>query len=534
MKSVHNKLLNIHCNSILFIAIYSLFTLITYNSFFWQRIASFINFNGIEDYAFLVIYFIAIYALHFVAFSIFFVKGSTKFLAILLILINSSSSYFINTYSVQIDKNMIINVFSTDTKEAFDLINFKFVIQFLCLGVLPSVFIYYTKVVYSKFFKELLYRLISVAVILGIALIFIGSNYRRSANFVRTTNNEFNYLSPNNYVNGIFRVIRDTFYKDRNMTRIADDIKIDNKKPTLVILMIGETSRKANFSLYGYERKTNPLLENDDVVAMKNPTSCGTATEVSVPCLMSHLKQKEFWKANKRYEALPSIVKKAGVDVLYKENNFGGCKRTCAGVETIYTDVEKDKDYCATGECHDAIMLKNLPEYINSKKNNNILIVLHHNGSHGPRYNKRYPAKFEKFSPVCNNNDVGQCSQEELVNAYDNTIVYHDYVMHNVIQIADKADMKAVVLYASDHGESLGEHGLYLHGFPYNLAPKEQKEIPFLVWMSDEFKKSNKLTNSCINKHESYSHDNIFHSVLGAFNAKTAVYDKELDIFRCN
>ena len=182
----------------------------------------------------------------------------------------------------------------------------------------------------------------------------------------------------------------------------------------------------------------------------------------------------------------------------------------------------------------DGILLEGLPQYI-EKHQGNTLIVLHQNGSHGPRYNKRYPKVFEQFRPVCDSSDVRECTREELINAYDNTILYTDYLIHQTINIAEKTNRPAVVIYVSDHGESLGEKGLYLHGFPYALAPEEQKKVPLVIWMSQAFQDARDISNACLANKTAYSHDHIFHSMLGLFQVQTKLYEPGLDIFaECN
>ena len=385
-------------------------------------------------------------------------------------------------------------------------------------------------IIYKTVLKEILYRVVIILVLLAVSLVLVFSQYRQMSTFIRTTNDNFNYLVPRSYLNAFFKVTKKHFATEKVLVRIANDLTVNSKKETLVVLIVGETARKANFSLYGYSQETNPLLKKDDIFVLKNVTSCGTSTAVSLPCMFSHLGREQFVNNNTNYEFIPSILARNGVNVLYKDNNFGGCKGTCSEVESVEINgTGDDEKFCFGGDCVDGILLEGVEEYIQSK-NGNTLVILHQNGSHGPKYNKRYPKSFEKFTPVCDNSDLSQCSQQELINAYNNTILYTDYIVHTIIEMVKKTKKNAVVMYVSDHGESLGENNLYLHGFPYKFAPNEQKEIPFIVWFSDSFKKEHNITEKCLNAKDSYSHDNLFHSLLGAFNAKTEIYDKNLDI----
>lgn len=512
-----------------FVSIYVAFTLVLYNFIFWNKIISAIKFSGIADFFLLIKFFIALFALFFTVCSIIFVKFTTKFLAILLLIINSVCAYFMQAYGVPIESGMLANAMSTDIKETMDLINIKLILYIVLLGILPSIVIFRTKIIYKSFFRKILRRILYCVIILSLAFATIAINYRQTATFVRENKSSFNYLIPRNYINAVIDLIEDRFQSDDStVLPILEDAKIKSKSNKLVIVVVGETARRQNFSLYGYGRQTNPLLKNDGVTILNNVSSCGTATKISVPCIFSHLQRSDFVDLKNKYEFLPSALAKNGISVLYKDNNFGGCYGTCDNVEKYSTVNEKSEKFCKNGECVDGILLEKLPEYIKKNENKNTLIVLHQNGSHGPRYNKRYPKEFEIFKNVCNNNDVSKCSKEELINAYDNTILYTDFIIHNVIEIAKKSKNPSVVIYVSDHGESLGENGIYLHGFPYMLAPDIQKSVPLIIWMSDSFKQSHQIDT----KKEKYSHDNIFHSILGAFEIETKAYNKELDIFK--
>lgn len=527
LQKLHN--FKFQCNSLLFITLYTLVTLLFYNNIFWGKIISAMKFVTFYDYLFLLTYFVALFVLSFILFSIIFVKRTTKFLSILFLLINSSALYFMQVYGVPIDKGMVLNVFATDAKEATDLLNLKITAYFLFFGILPSLLIVKTKIIYKKFLKEIFYRALICVCLLIFTFLLLALQYRKTATFVRSTNDSFNYLLPRNYLNALLKIAKHSHQEKQELIEIGEDLKIQSDD-TVVIFIVGETARKANFSLYGYSRETNPLLKKENIIALQNVLSCGTSTKVSLPCMFSHLTREEFIHNNKNYEFLPSLLTKKGVNVLYKDNNFGGCKDTCNNTESISTIEMKSEKFCSTGECVDGILLEGVEEYIQNH-NGNTFIVLHQNGSHGPRYNKRYPKEFEKFTPVCENSDVSQCSQQELINAYDNTILYNDHFIHTTIEIAKKSKKPTVVIYASDHGESLGENNIYLHGFIYNIAPKEQKEIPLLVWVSESFQVQHKMQPKCIGLKPSYSHDNIFHSILGLFKAETKLYNKDLDIF---
>lgn len=508
-----------------FILLYSFLTLIFYNFFFWNKVFNSFSIKTFSDIIFILSYFTILASLHIILYLIFCNKYTTKFICIFFLIINSGLIYFMNTYSIHIDFVMLQNALETDRKEVLDLLNYKLALHIIFFGIIPSILLLKLKIEYKEFKKEFLERFLISFLLFIFCLILVFSQYRKISTFVRSTNDDFGYLLPRNYVYAVIKKIKSNFKKEKSFIKIGNDLEFKNKKDnTLVIFIVGETARNANFSLYDYKRETNPLLKKEKISVLKNSISCGTSTGVSLPCIFSHLEREEFVKNDKNYEFLPSILSRKGIKVLYKENNFGGCKDTCFNTDTFYTNYQKNSKYCKNEECVDGIMLDGVEKYIQDNKNKMVLVILHQNGSHGPRYNRRYLKEFEKFKPICDDNDLSKCSKEELVNTFDNTILYTDYFISNVIKIAKKSNRKSAVIYASDHGESLGENGIYLHGFPYNIAPKEQKEIPFIVWISDKNKK-------CIKKFEKYSHDNIFHSILGLFDAKTELYNEKLDIF---
>ncbi|MBU3982464.1 MAG: sulfatase-like hydrolase/transferase, partial [Proteobacteria bacterium] len=282
------------------------------------------------------------------------------------------------------------------------------------------------------------------------------------------------------------------------------------------------------------DRKTNPFLEKEDILSFTNAYSCGTVSSTSVPCMFSHFDRSSFSDTKgERHEGLLDVFSHAGVQVLWRENN-SGCRGVCSRVETeVLTDL-LDDDFCSSGECQDMILLQGLQQYIN-RAGKDTFIVLHQKGSYGPGYYRRSPPEFKTFLPECTTNQLQECRTEELINAYDNTILYTDYFLDQVINLLKKNSVQfnTAMLYLSDYGESLGEKNIYLHGLPYVIAPDEQKHIPFILWFSDAFFENNSLDKNCLQRKvdDNLSHDNLFHSALGLMGIKTAMYEKDLDIF---
>ncbi len=302
-------------------------------------------------------------------------------------------------------------------------------------------------------------------------------------------------------------------------------------KPKLVILVIGESDRAMNHQLNGYPKETNPLLSaRPDIFSFSKVHSCGTETTVSVPCMFSAFKRADYTDHKGAYtENVLDLLQKSQVSVLWRDND-SGCKNVCKRITTHDLNRAQIAPYCNNQECHDEVLLYDLDTYIKANSTDK-LIVLHKHGSHGPAYYKRYPAQFAQFTPTCNTKNLHQCTAQELINTYDNIVLYTDYFLDRVIQHLETNNTvyQTALLYVSDHGESLGEKGVYLHGMPYWIAPQEQTHVPFIFWASPDFA----VDRSHLTQMQSqeFSHDYLFHTLLGLFAVNTAVYDQNLDIF---
>ena len=285
----------------------------------------------------------------------------------------------------------------------------------------------------------------------------------------------------------------------------------------MVFLVVGETARAANFQLGGYARETNPRLSAaSDLVYFDAASSCGTSTSVSVPCIFSHLGRERFDNGGSRYLNLLDMLAQAGVDVEWRDNN-AGCKGVCARVPFVEY-AKSASPLCRNGYCFDEVLMSGLARRLDAVRRDS-LIVFHQIGSHGPAYSERYPAGFERFRPVCLTSELEHCSREEVVNAYDNTILYTDHILAEQIELlrslSDRFD--TLLMYVSDHGESLGEQRIYLHGMPYSFAPEVQTHVPLLIWTSAGFRQRTGLSESCLQAkaRQAVSHDNVFHTVMG-------------------
>jgi lipid A ethanolaminephosphotransferase len=303
----------------------------------------------------------------------------------------------------------------------------------------------------------------------------------------------------------------------------------------LFVVVVGETVRADHFGLNGYERQTTPELAKLDVVNFSHVTSCGTSTEVSLPCMFSRWGRANYNEKKIRSEqSVLNVLAHVGVNVLWRDNQ-AGCKGVCVGDGIRMDDLPAAPvpGLCNAGRCYDEVLLHDLKARLAANTGSS-LVVLHQLGNHGPAYFSRYPPQFKRFTPTCDTAELRECSRETIVNSYDNAILYTDYVLSQAIgllqQMSDRFD--TALLYVSDHGESLGDHGLYLHGMPYAIAPAEQTHVPMIIWTSPQFASSFGINESCMRERakQPASHDNLFHTLLGVFNVQTSEYDRNKDL----
>lgn len=462
-------------------------------------------------------------------------RYTTKPILILTLMTSSFTSYFMNTYHVIIDDSMIRNSLQTDMAESLDLFTLKLVLYVVLLGILPSFLVYKAKIEYKTLGKELLAKLKTVvlAILLIVVVLFAFSKFYTS--FFRENKPLRYYTNPTYWIYSIGKYIDKTYNNGPIvLEKIGLDAKIDNtnSKRKIVIMVVGEAARSDRFSLNGYKNETNPLLKKENIVNFSNMYSCGTSTAHSVPCMFSIYDRKEYnYKKGISTENVVDVINRTNkVDILWRDNNSDS-KGVALRVD--YEDFKRSNKYVTCkGECRDVDMLIGLDKRIENANDKDVLIILHQMGNHGPAYYKRYPSEFEKFTPVCKTNQIEQCTQEEVSNAYDNVILYTDYFLTKVIDFLKpySKENDTAMIYMSDHGESLGEGGVYLHGLPYFMAPDVQKHIGSIMWFgNDEMVNKDKL-KSYSNKE--FSQDNLFHTLLGIFDVKTEVYKPQMDILK--
>ncbi|RKJ90059.1 phosphoethanolamine--lipid A transferase [Aeromonas veronii] len=458
-----------------------------------------------------------------------------------LILTGSIVSYAMLKYGVIFDAGMIQNIVETNSGEAGAYLNGSVALWFLLTGLLPVLVLWSLRIRYpARWYQGLALR----AGVLAISLLFIGGvaalYYQDYASVGRNNKSLAKEIVPANYVHGLYKYGRDVlFATPLPYQQLGTDARVvaRGSKPTLMFLVVGETARSQNYSLNGYGKATNSFTAKEQgVVSFKDVRSCGTATAVSVPCMFSNLTRRGYddQLASSR-DGLLDVLQHAGVSVLWKEND-GGCKGVCRNVPTIEILPKSYPALCQGESCYDEVLLEGLDQQIAGMKGNK-LVAFHLMGSHGPTYFRRYPASERVFMPDCPRSDIENCSNEELVNTYDNTIRYTDKVVGLLIDKLKSLESQYDVglVYLSDHGESLGAMGLYLHGTPYKFAPDDQTRVPLLTWFSSQLQADRQLDMGCLAAEASsqrFSHDNLFHSMLGIMDVQTRVYDNKLDLFK--
>ncbi len=514
----------IAADSLHFNLLYALLTIILYDGVFFKHATAYNN-----GFCFLGGLFICLWLIWFIAAEILFHRYTRKPLAIFFILLNTTAFYFMFTYNATIDKIMFLNILQTDVSEVRDLLRPRFFWFMLVLGILPAAMILKTRILPSSRRRHMAAISIAAGII---ALIMLG-NFSTTDSFLRSNRNLRYYLAPSNYIGSLISIAKLKARPMQNLVKIGEDATLapywHGKKKNLFVFVMGETARAANFSLRGYHRPTNEALTAylQDLIYYKDTQACGTSTAVSVPCIFSHNDRQNFKPGTETHtENLLDILQRAGYKVLWRENNTG-CQNVCNRVEL--------EDPCKTGKfCLDEILLDNL-ENKAANFTSDAFVVLHQRGSHGPAYSEHYSQEADIYKPICTQKDFPECSKESLVNVYDNTIAYTSQFLAKTIDKLSKLSDKynTVMIYISDHGESLGENGMLLHSAPYKTAPAEQKDIPFLIWISDSFAKDFNLDKDCLRRmaENPHSQDNIFHSVLGLSGVKTGLYIPTLDIF---
>lgn len=521
----------------------TLFIVIVANLLFWNTLIPKLDLGSVKGWGALLAF--AMLMIWILA-SILLLLGMRfllKPLIIFLLITSAVVSYFQNEMGVVINEAMVQSLFETNTKEATEFLSLKYFLYLIGLGLVPAFIIYKLPVQYKPFWRDFGSRLLTWLGLTIITVLVLWLNYKDISLIARENHDLRPKLNPYYAISSTFKYFYNTAYAaPENPDPIAEDAtaaQAKNKK-TVVLFVLGETARRDHFSLAGYERNTNPeLSQYADLLFFKDVWSCGTATAESLPCIYSHLGQRDFSvRKSWQYQNVLDVLKRTGITNYWRDNNTG-CKGICKRINNEDADVlaKTYPNFCVNGECYDEILLQGLTDKI-QQNTGDVLFVLHQKGSHGPAYYQRYPQNFARFTPECKDNAPQNCPREDIVNAYDNTILYTDYVLKQAIEYLKQheSEFNSILFYVSDHGESLGENGIYLHGLPYMIAPDVQKQVPMLMWFSQGYRASYPTKMSCAQTRtaERLSHDNVFHTLLGLFDVKTNIYKPTLDVSTCN
>lgn len=529
------KRLSFSCTTfVLAVAAYFTFVL---NISFWSFVFKTVHVDDFETVVFVISVPVTMFVLMYAIFNLIILPYIAKPLLVFLLIASSIANYQMLALGIFIDSDMIRNVFETNTREALDLVTFSGMMWVFLTGIVPAVLVSFSTIRFKPFKRELVSRGLHVLAGLGIAGCLAAVSYKEYAAYGRNNREARKLVNTVNYVYSTVRYFQRKAAANRSFVSLdeyAKTVPFPDSHKTVLVFVLGETARAANFSLYGYEKQTNPLLEKQDIVTFSHVASCGTATAVSVPCMFSDKGRSDFDADDAKFtENLLDLLKRGGYDVLWLEND-NGCKGVCNRVETKDIVAQKDPEHCFGDYCHDEALLKDLREKLAHLERDTV-VVLHMMGSHGPTYYKRYPDRFKVFQPTCDTADIQNCPREAIVNTYDNTILYTDFIVDQAIEELKKyPQYEAGLMYESDHGESLGENGIYLHGFPYKIAPKEQREVPMLLWLSETMQRADHLDYACLknkSKDKSFSHDNLYHTLLALLEVKSTTYKKDMDAF---
>jgi len=513
------------------------FIMAAYNSTFWGKAQRIFEGNTLH----VALFGLAVFGLVLFIIALFTGKYLQKPFLILLLMTGGVSSYYMDTLGVMIDRDMIQNVMTTTMQEGKHLITFGFISHVVIYAIIPSLFVLLVKVKRPPFLKALIRQGILAVVAFALFAGLLMANFKNFSGAIHDNKDLMGSFQPGaplsstiRYANMVLNT-RDIVLQPRGEDAVKGPLITAAQKPVLTVIMVGETARAQNFSLLGYDRDTNPELQalRSDIAVFDDVRSCGTATATSLPCMFSRFGRGGYsYEAGLANENLLDILAHAGVKVEWFDNNTGdkGIAERIGG----YTSLTylKDAEFCDVGECNDGILLKTLKEKTATITEDTVL-VFHQIGSHGPSYFLRYPKEYERFTPACNESELKKCSSEEITNTYNNTIAYTDHILAETIKFLQTQDnVIPAMFYLSDHGESLGENGIYLHGTPYFMAPDFQTRVPMILWFSDAYKNAFGLDPACLDSRakQPATHENMFHTILGMMDITTSEKSAGLDV----
>lgn len=511
---------------------------LVYNAGFWRTVLSGRDPWAPATWMFAGTTFVLLVALHFVPLMLLGAARLLRPALVLGFLSAAAASFFSLRYGVIADTDMLRNALHTSSAEASEFLGWGLVTWMGVFGLLPAIVLGRARIRRTPWLRELLGQAGAIAVALGVSALAARHVYQDLASVARNhpqLRHEINPLGP-------LLSAGKAWWRDHHQQALAHAPAepawralpaTGTRKPLLLVLVVGETARAANFSLAGYGRPTNPELAREHLITFANVRACGTATEVSLPCMFSPYGRAHYDEDLIRtHDSALQVLAHAGLQVTWIDNQ-SGCKRVCEGLRYVEAKSDAAPALCASGECLDETLLS-ATSRLSKDVGMDQLLVLHELGNHGPAYHRRYPPAFERFRPACRSDELRDCSRDEIVNAYDNAILYTDHVLAELIRHlrSRQSERDVAMIYVSDHGESLGEHGLYLHGTPYIVAPEEQLRVPMFWWLPGETARNLRLDGACLARRaaSSASHDHLYHTLMGLLRIRTPSYRPALDL----
>lgn len=512
----------------------SLFFSLFSNGLFWHSALS----RPLEQWRLALSLFLLVTALHALLLGLVVNRWTAKPLLSVLLLVTALATHYMSAYGVYLDADMLRNVLHTDSKESRELLSPQLLIP-IALSLIPVTALWRLRLLKRSWPRALAFRSAFLAAMAAVAAAGALLSFQDISSLVRN-HREVRYLvTPANYVVALSNVLLASSPGPRQAllplgTDAKQAMRTSGGKPRLLVLVVGETVRAQNWGLNGYARQTTPeLAKIDGLINFSQVSACGTSTEVSLPCMFSPYGRRNYdEKEIRSHQSLLHVLDHAGVATLWRDNQ-SGCKGVCDGLPIQRLTDAKDVGLCNGQRCLDEILIKGLTTKLSPSKGDQV-IVLHQLGNHGPSYFERYPPQFKRFTPICENSELGQCERQGIVNAYDNALLYTDHFLAQTINLLkSRTDYDTALIYVSDHGESLGEKGLFLHGVPYSIAPAEQIRVPMLMWFSPGLVQEAKLDTACLTREaaEPASHDNLFPSILGLMQVSTREYQPAYDLF---
>jgi len=512
------------------------------NIAFYQKMQALTPYTGLKAGLFVAASVGVVTALYLFTLQILNWKWTAKPIAIALIFIGGFAAYAVNTLGVWITADQIQNMMQTNIAEARDTWSWRLVVWVIGMIILPIFVIIKVQLKPEsggkQFFKKIMASFVSLMLVCGLLFIF----YVDFAAIFRENRDLKGMISPQNMIAASVSYYKKKAPKENlPLVHYGEDAQVSQPPkgaPKLMVLVVGETARAENFSLNGYVKETNPKLSKQDILNFSQVSSCGTATAVSVPCMFSGMQRVDYdERLASHREGLLDIAKRAGYQVTWIDNN-SSCKGTCDRIGEYKIPESIKQKWCKDGECLDDILIDSLKAYLQTIPKDDKrpqLVVLHQMGSHGPAYYKRAPEEFRVFKPTCDTNAIQGCTQEALINTYDNTLLYTDYVLDSLINtLKNTTKYQTGLWYLSDHGESTGESGMYLHGAPYAIAPSQQTHVPMLMWFSSAWQQKASKQIKCLTQQSKnkLSQDNLFPTMLSLLDIKTKVINPKDDMLQ--